>query len=301
MEKEENEKLDEKKAGKERIRTILVICVTLVFIVLFILMGSFGEIKDASKSVDDKMEEQEHSVGKDESKEEIHGSSRSDVIDERGQTEVPREKSFLEKKFEQEVGESKFNYSIYGVNLLDLYHEVSGDFDGQYFNYVYGKEHKKEFVVSDATEEDKMRLVGRLLVPDVNSVKAQSITSGEACEMNRQLFAIEKVESIYKQLFGQNAQLDTSAVITIGEHGLLKLHYNQSTATYYPCFSEGGGMYAGKEAAKLVNADNDDSHIYLYQEVIEYDGDGIVIDFYQLVYTFEKENGNYKFISMKAA
>ncbi|MBQ3469118.1 MAG: hypothetical protein IJH18_03620 [Bacilli bacterium] len=117
------------------------------------------------------------------------------------------------------------------------------------------------------------------------------------------------VETVYKQVFGKQAKLDTSKSIQIAPSldrakGLEELFYDKKTERYYPYYLLHGEIgistCIGSQKNKLTRAVKDKDVIKLYQDVSTITGvePNTQTEEYKYIYTFElDDDGMYKFVS----
>lgn len=196
-----------------------------------------------------------------------------------------------------------------------LYNEVSYDLEYKswfFNNSIYPWEFAidKDFIVSSATEKDKMKIVGGLLTTINHQRVCNNIPErpdvGIIINNCTDYYTREQVENAYHQLYGTGANLDTSIIIEEGiSAALTKYAYDANSDGYYRYIKGSGGTTApGGYIAKLVKAVREDNNIVLYQNVERYDTnkEGDVLEkhsqTFQLVYTFNNEKENeYVFVS----
>ncbi len=202
-----------------------------------------------------------------------------------------------------------------------LYNEVSENVEnetwsfGWRFNYKKTDEIENDFIVSERSEEDKMVLVGQILrkTGDVVLIDnmPENAKAGYKPSSIGYFYTREYIESVYKTLYGEDKNIDTSIIIPLDLYGGEKLGYDSTTDRYYIYLTETGGTSGpGGYKAKLEKAIKKNNNIVLYQNIekINYKADenGIVTDSpenqqienFQYIYTFEKDSdGMYKFVS----
>ena len=201
-----------------------------------------------------------------------------------------------------------------------LYNLVSNDTDN--YNWTNGWEfwnnsgdkREKEFDIATATEQVKMTLVGRNLkerhkefltcdssIPDSTTDSNHSICyenkRNDYHYGNQYGYSKSYVESIYKELFGKDANLDTNTPIYAFWTVNGSYYYNKTVDKYVLYLSEGGGTAAAGEKYTLASAKRIDNQIIITQNV-EYSALDNPVENYKYIYTFETEDdGMYRFVS----
>ena len=213
--------------------------------------------------------------------------------------------------------------------VQSLYEKVSGDGDSansfHYWRYIANNNNGiasslDKFEVKNASEVVKMQLVAKnlsdndlifygtcyeLSVPDTNSLGAKS-----ACALQREYDGAEAmtyykrsaVERVYKDLFGEESELDTSVTMRMDYYGGKSYTYVEQYDGYYLYkIITGGVVGPGGYIGKLTSAVKEGNVLKLTETVTEeiYDGSERKEDkTFNFIYTFEQEkDGSYKYIS----
>ena len=238
-----------------------------------------------------------------------------------------------EKKTEQ-VKEKELD--INSRLVKSLYNKVyNGDKyqEGCYMNYIYahGEIGKySDFIVDTATEKEKMVIVGLNInekeqtyidcsqyesqIPDVQGEVHRSICRNNKDHNTSDLevtYSKEYIESVYKDIYGQDAKLDTTVPIEMSVVGVERYYYVPAINKYVKYVVEGGGTCGPNgNTEKLVKATSNGNEVLIYAEVdeITYEANAqgvyVIEDTYKkenkyvVVYKFQKEeDGMYSFVS----
>lgn len=228
---------------------------------------------------------------------------------------------------EEEV--KKIEVNINESWVQSLYEKVSGDGETanafHYWRYLPNNSNGivtslDNFNVKTASEVVKMQLVAKNLsendlifygtcfdlnVPETNSIGAKS-----ACALQKEYDITEAmsyykksaVERVYKDLFGEDSELDTSVTMRMDYFGGMSYTYVAQYDGYYLYkIITGGVVGPGGYIGKLTSAVKEGKTLRLTETVTEeiYEGDVRKEDkTFILVYTFEQEeDGSYKYIS----
>lgn len=244
-------------------------------------------------------------------------------------------------KEESSIGNQKSNKNrkstkekeldIHSRLVQTLYHKVTSDENGWTIfwryadagvNYSHGDLSLTDFNINNASEEVKMKLV-ELNLKDAEKQWIECSTANipkqvdvyrSVCYANeldithngsQYGYTKSYVESIYKELYGTHAELDTSVDIYTDMNTVGKLVYINSLDMYVFYQTEGGGTSGpGGYSTKISKATSNGKTIKIEQAVTktEYQDDSSpispIISNYTLVYTFRLDSdGMYNFIS----
>ena len=221
--------------------------------------------------------------------------------------------------------EEKIELDINSRLVQSLYDSVTVDGDGWFKYWVYSDSRDTssfdDFYVESASEQIKMNIVGMNLaeskrkyfncssvnIPKENSFGvsvcyANTMPGYEGIYTPRS-YDREYVEGVYKEIFGKDAKLDTSADIPVNYFGSESYSYVASEGVYVLYVTESGGTGGpGGYTTSLKSATKDGDKLYIYENVKNeiYDDNEVLqktVNFV-MVYTFELEDdGMYKFVS----
>lgn len=212
-----------------------------------------------------------------------------------------------------------------------LYRSVTMEEEGwsKYWMYFDNNNYRNpDFDVNTSSEKVKMKLVGKNLadsqkeyiygddkskVPDNYGDGAYSTFKANENGVNYGMqigYKKEYIETVYKELFGENAKLDTSVEINMDQYGGTVFFYISALDSYVEYHRAVGGTSGpGGYESTLTKAVYKDGQIKIYEDVTlkEYADDAAVQnetpEVTQLtnVYTFEADSdGLFNFISKKA-
>ena len=206
-----------------------------------------------------------------------------------------------------------------------LYNKVV-DFDGStsgtYNDYFWlYPDMYQDFYVDEATEEEKMNFVGMNLNENkaqyvscdditVNTIETESnITYYSVCynntlwnTHNSQIgYSREYVETVYQDLFGKDAVLDTELYISPNKYSQPRYYYDESLDMYVEYMMDGAGGTSGLSfTSKVTRAeqDNNTKEVRIYETLTREEGVTGIEPEYQFVYIFKQEDdGMYTFVS----
>lgn len=250
-----------------------------------------------------------------------------DILLAKGKNNISNDKTNTSNK----TGEEK-ELDINSRLVQSLYHKVTSDsgIDPYVFWRYRSSDNSNsltDFNANSTSEEIKMQLVSLNLKDEekiyincsTTNIPAENAGYNSFCYLNKTYndnspqYAYTKsyIESVYKDLYGSQSKLDTSAVIWLDAFGCSKLVYVNTLDMYIEYTTECGGTSGpGGYEAKISKAIQKDDTIQIYQDVTETDYEEIngVIDEsneatrktknYTLIYTFKlDEDGMYNFIS----
>lgn len=228
-------------------------------------------------------------------------------------------------KVEEEVKEEVVEVNVKSRLVNYLYNSVANASDGndwyRFWRYQNGfTDQLVDFYSKSAPEKVKMQLVAKNIndsfadyiyncedgfIPDNNEYGNSACWYRKEYNEYRAMVSFEReyIESIYKQLFGSDAQLDTSVDFKADLIGASSYKYIPKYDRYFEYQTSGGVTTGpGGYVTKLEKALKEGNKIYIYEDVVveKYDGNDnkIGTENYYMVYTFELEDdGMYKFIS----
>lgn len=245
-------------------------------------------------------------------------------------------------KEESSIGNQKLNKNrkstkekeldIHSRLVQTLYHKVTSDENGWAIfwryadtdvDFYHGDLSLTDFNINKTSEEVKMKLVALNLkdaekqwieCSTANIPKQVSDDYKNVCYANeigithndsQYGYTKSYVESIYKELYGNHAELDTSVDIYTDMHAVRKLVYINSLDMYVFYQIDSGGLSGpGGYSTKISKATSNGKTIKIEQAVTktEYQDDSTpispIISNYTLVYTFRLDSdGMYNFIS----
>lgn len=223
-----------------------------------------------------------------------------------------------ENKTTEKVKDSKENLDVNSRLVQTLYNKVV-DKDGPskywMYNTYLNPDSTDRFIVSEVAENEKMDFVGYNLnenkkeivecnssIPD--TVKINNIDYKSACyatkvwQYTKIQYAYNKdyVETIYKELFGNDVKLDTSVDIPNGVYAAEVYHYIASLDKYVLYMTETGGTSVTNYSGVVTNAVKSGNEIKITEKVTHTDPEKT--EEYTYVYTFKLEDdGMYSFVS----
>lgn len=202
--------------------------------------------------------------------------------------------------------------------VQSLYNKVvSANDNGKYWMYDYhlNKNETTDYFVSKSDEKTKMNLVGNNLnnnkttiiecdnsIP--NTVKIDGYDYKSACYARSEgaygyiptSYEKSYVEMIYKDLFGNDAKLDTSIDIQFAMYAPEMYHYIESIDKYVLYVAEGGGTSATTYSGMVTKAIKLGNKLKITEKVTVTDPEETKN--YNYVYTFKLEDDEmYTFVS----
>lgn len=243
-----------------------------------------------------------------------------------------------EETNKEETSNKKENLDVNSRLVQGLYRKVSTgetskDNSSCTFNYMY---ENKDFYADKAEEKQKMLILSRLLLDDYQKlyIGDESLIPDRISDLENYIsvFAASKngshsyssgyynkeyIEELYKELYGKNASLDTSASIGVGLYNCTLYKYIKAVDKYILYINEfgcGGTCGPINEYATLTKAEKMNKEIKIYEKVTSFaveDFDGVgendktvsykkdqVISEDNYIYTFKLEDdGMYSFYS----
>lgn len=192
---------------------------------------------------------------------------------------------------------------------------MAGSRNWEYADLTVGA--SEDFYAEKANEAIKMQLVGRLLneeaasslgIGECNSIESNIDNRTKACEaartnsyLNKYNVAYTKkyVERLYKQLFGSDAELNTSVDINLDFLRQVVLHYNEALGKYVGYVNTqggAGGTVAAVYEISVASAIKKGDQIIIREKVVEDTQEQEKKETYY-TYTFASDKGFYKFLS----
>lgn len=179
--------------------------------------------------------------------------------------------------------------------VQNLYHKVStGEMSKEdatcYFNYMYGTYTEEGYMLTDfyanqADETQKMQILAlslssnekkyysgeESLIPDeIPGYGHKSILAANR-EYNRNeiqyYYNKSYIDRSYKELYGKNAQLNTSIPISVDQHGISLYSYVPAVDKYILYMAEGGGTCGTADYATLTKATKNEDELKIYEKV----------------------------------
>lgn len=193
--------------------------------------------------------------------------------------------------------------------IQSLYYKVTANSENFSTNWMF-PENKDNIIISEMDEKYKMNLVGINLRRDselyvsCSDVPEKQETSYSACLPGSNTYSTKKIakteiERVYKDLFGKNAELDTSASINLRQINVEKYYYVASIDAYVLYTLAGGGTTATKKIGSLTKAVKINDEIKLYEE-LAITIEGIQQPSEKYIYTFKQDDENhYYFYSLE--
>lgn len=236
-------------------------------------------------------------------------------------------------KKEEVKEENKEELDVNSRVVQTLYNSVTLDSDNAdlYKYWIYAdirsslSTEVEDFYADEASEEIKMNIVGQNLIekrkryvncstttiPDKNDrgfslcyYEKNASDFGGRGFGQQYLFEREYIETIYKSIFGKDAEFDTSVTIRDSRVAGYSYSYVESEDAYFAYFTEGGHTSGGLDGytTSLDSAVKDGNKIYIYESVKKetYNSDSVLekTENFKMIYTFELEDdGMYKFVS----
>lgn len=268
--------MEEKKKGKG------LICLVIILILMVLGLGGYI-LYDKGIILKEKEEPKvEKKEVKKETKEELDIDSRL----------VQHLYSMVSQDFENNIGNALFNWE-FNINNTN----AASDSDEYTYN---GKNGLVSLVARNLSDEYTINIDEK----EMPKVKGKDRMRFENMHY---FYSKGYIENIYKQIFGDDAKLDTSKEIPMDGITCYYLVYDQETDNYYPEGIECGSPATcgqGVKKAKLLKAIKTANEIKLYQN-IDYTSGGCIdnkeeTNNYNYIYTFKLDNdGMYKFVSRK--
>ena len=248
------------------------------------------------------------------------------ILSKKSQVENKNEKAVNTEKEEELDINSRLVQSLY--NKVKPAGEQGSCILGWNYGYDYEKHEISDFYVDGGSEEIKMMIVGRNLISSENGVYycndseiSQKIpdyfeenrTRASQCKYNEMIkkedpsiwvdivgkyYTRDYVESVYKNIFGSNAKLDTSISIRMDAHGINEYYYVPALDKYILSPIEGGGTCGGDYRENITKVIKVGKKLKVYADWIEIDLDTNKKDIKKIVYTFKlDDDGMYSFVS----
>ena len=239
-------------------------------------------------------------------------------------------KSQVENKNEKVVNtEKEEELDINSRLVQSLYNKVKpagteGTWDYGWNYYTEDKRNKlpeeiKNFNADDGNENIKMQIVSQNLLPsekheyyscdDENAKKIPATNNYELdsiCKTNNSLYGTnlyyynrKYIEMVYKDIFGNDEELDTSVELPMDVFGINSYFYISELDQYVLYQREIGGTSGGDFRENITNAVKVDKELKIYADWIDTDlNDKSKKDIKKVVYTFKlDDDGMYSFVS----
>ncbi|MBQ6477008.1 MAG: hypothetical protein IJI43_01045 [Bacilli bacterium] len=218
-----------------------------------------------------------------------------------GEKDTPKEEEKEEKETTKELDvNSRLVKMLYNETIMP---ELSDSCHKQYETWSEGTE-KKDFVAESAMEEIKMRFVAHNLSEDFIKHGGKAPASPlENYKNSDQDSYYEKsyIDSVYKQIFGVNSKLDTSATMYKDRAHFNAYIYDSKTDNYYLYNIIVGDAICGPAEEKLtLSKAVEKGDIVELTVNAEWFAENVSEEKYKYIYTFEKDKDElYKFVSVK--
>lgn len=190
-----------------------------------------------------------------------------------------------------------------------LYKEVSVEDSDNWLYRDYVSQGEEDFYASKAPEKIKLQLIGNIL----NNQKGDLITTNicskaqlkignytRKCEYSNyeSMYTKDFVESIYKLVYGKDANLDTTIDINVDAMDSSIYHYDNDLQVYLPYQTGGlGGTASHNYEYQILKATKTGNQIKIteHSKITQYSDMSVTEANY--TYTFEADDGYYKFVS----
>ncbi len=207
-----------------------------------------------------------------------------------------------------ETETSEVTISTDSILVQDLYDRIMGSRNENDLYWLY--EDSDDMPISKMAENKKMLLVFwnlrsfdyKYVICNTLPLSTEQNNNNNVCSDNggaNNAISRERVEQIYKRLYGPNSKLDTSIVMPIDMTETKVFRYVSSKDSYVLYYSTQGNIQEASYSGTLIRATKTNKYLRLYEKGNIKSADGSMSEA-NYVYNFQlNEDGSYTYFSRK--